>query len=229
MTPFLALEQLQSMADPARAADMAAYHKTPRPYLGIANPMIDTLVADWRAAVDLPARLTLAAGLWDSNIHEARIAAAKLLTQARMRPDADVWALILGWVPEFDAWAIADQVCKAGDRRLTADPARLSDVEPFVTHPNMWARRAALVMTLPWAKQNNPKPADIDVRETVLDWAAHLAADRDWFIQKAIASWLRDLSRHDAPRAQAFLNEHGDILQRFARVEAGQYLPPSSL
>lgn len=229
MTPNLALEQLKALADPARAADMAAYHKTPRPYLGIANPAVDTLVGEWRASVDLSARLALAEALWDTNIHEARIAAAKLLTQARLRPDADAWTLILSWVPQFDAWAIADQACKAGDRRLVVDPARLANVEPLVTHPNMWARRAALVMTLPWAKQNNPKPADIAVRETVLDWAAHLAADRDWFIQKAIASWLRDLSRHDAPRAQAFLNEHGDVLKRFARIEAQQYLPPSSL
>ena len=53
--------------------------------------------------MDIDARTTLAAALWQSNLHEARVAAAKLLTQARMSPDAEVWSLICNWVPTFDA------------------------------------------------------------------------------------------------------------------------------
>ena len=43
---------------------MAAYHKAPRIYLGLAVPAIEALVAEWRAALDLPARVALAADLW---------------------------------------------------------------------------------------------------------------------------------------------------------------------
>ena len=46
-------------------------------------------------------------------------------------------------------------------------------------------------------KQNFPKPHEIQARERVLGWAAELVNDHDWFIQKAIAWWVRDLSRHD--------------------------------
>ena len=109
-------------------------------------------------------------------------------------------------------------------RRLVADPTRLDEVESWTTHPNIWARRAALVFTLPWTRLPHPKPADLAVRERVLGWAATLAADRDWFIQKAIAWWLRDLSKHDAPRARAWLAEHGPALKAFARKEASKYL-----
>lgn len=219
------LDALADLADPAKAAQMAAYHKAPRLYLGVPNARIDDLVAAWRAARDIEGRLALAAGLWDSDVHEARIAAAKLLTQARMRPDAAVWRLIASWVPQFDGWAIADHAMIAGQKRLVADPARLDEVETWLDHPNLWTRRAALTGTLPWAKMNNPKPADLATRERVLGWAARLVDEREWFIQKAIAWWLRDLSRRDAPRVRAFLDEHGPRMKPFARREAARGLP----
>lgn len=216
------LDALRALADAGKAGQMAAYHKAPRVYLGIANPQIDELVAKWRAGLDVEGRASLAHDLWASDIHEARIAAAKLLTQARIRPDDAAWSLIAGWALDFDGWAIADHAMIAGQKRLVADPARLDQLETWLSHPNPWTRRAALVGTLPWAKMNNPKPADLAARERVLDWAARLADDRDWFIQKAIAWWLRDLSKRDAPRVRAFLADHGARMKPFARKEAAR-------
>ena len=224
MTPPEALAELTALADPGRAADMEAYHKAPRPYLGIAVPDITALATGWRSHLDTQSRVAVAAHLWASNIHEARIAAAKLLTQARVPEDAPVWRLIAAWVPGFDAWAIADHACDAGARRLVADPSRLDEVETWTTHDNMWTRRAALVITLPWTKQNFPKPSDLAIRDRVLGWAATYVTDTDWFIQKAVAWWLRDLSKHDAPRARAFLAEHGPHMKSWARKEAAKYL-----
>lgn len=218
------LAQLQALANPAKALEMAAYHKADRPYLGVSNPEIDGLADGWRAELSLEDRLALAAGLWQTNVHEARVAAAKLLTQARIRPDEAAWELIVSWVPDFDAWAIADHASKAGERRLLADPARIDTVEAWVTSPHMWTRRAALVMTLPWTKQNFPKPQELAVRARVLDWCAALSDDRDWFIQKAVAWWVRDLSKHDTAAAQGFLDRHGGRLKPFARKEAARHL-----
>lgn len=214
------LDALRALAETGKAEQMLAYHKAARTYLGVSNPQIDALVAEWRASRDLDGRIALARDLWASDIHEARIAAAKLLTQARIRPDQAAWALIAGWVPQFDGWAIADHATIAGQKRLVADPARLDQAETWLDHPNPWTRRAALVGTLPWAKLNNPKPGDLAARERVLDWAARLADDRHTFIQKAIAWWLRDLSKRDAPRVRAFLADHGARMKPFARKEA---------
>jgi len=224
-TPEAALAELDALADPQKAAEMQAYHKTDRRFLGVPVPQIEALVKGWRAACTLDARLALAAGLWESNIHEGRIAAAKLLLQARIRPDdSAAWALITGWVPEFDSWAIADHASIAGGKRLMADPSRLDQVESWTTDPNMWVRRAALVMTLPWTRLNHPKPADLAVRERVLGWAEGYLDDKEWFIQKAIGWWLRDLSRHDPARVRSWLEVHGDGLKPFARREALRHI-----
>jgi hypothetical protein len=158
VTPAAALAELRALADPVRTAGAAAYHKAERDYLGIPVPVLTGRAQAWRATLDLPGRVVLADALWRSDIHEARIAAAKLLTQARIRGDAPVWQLIASWVPEFDAWAIADHASDAGARRLVADPSRLDEVEGWTRSPNMWTRRAALVITLPWTRHRHPRP-----------------------------------------------------------------------
>lgn len=226
---FPELDALRALADETRAAEMAAYHKTPRTYLGVSNPQIDALVQVWRAELDgnglgVPGRIDLAARLWQSDVFEARIAAAKLLTQARLRPDDAAWDLIRSWVPQLDGWAIADHAMKAADRRLQADPARLDQVETWLEDPNPWVRRAALVATLPWTRLRNPKPDELAQRARLLDWLRRLADDRDNAIQKAIGSWLRDLSKHDPQQVRDWLEAHGARLKPVARSEAGRWL-----
>lgn len=224
MTVEEAIQGLKALADHDKAVEMAAYHKAPRIYLGVTVPQITDLANEWRATLDVAGRVRLADALWQTDIHEARVAAAKLLIQARIRPDDEVWQLFLSWVPQFDAWAIADHACDVGRRRLEARPERLDEIEALTESPHMWSRRAALVVTLPFARKNFPKPADLAVRERVLGWAARYAEDRDWFIQKAVAWWIRDLSKHDADRAIAFLDGPGQNLKPWAQKEAARHL-----
>jgi 3-methyladenine DNA glycosylase AlkD len=226
MTADEILDRLRAMGNAEDAAGSAAYHKVDRPYLGVRNPVLSDLARDLRRSLPLDDRLELASGLWDSNVHEGRILAAKLLEQARIRPDdRAAWELIVSWVPLFDAWAIADHASISGAKRLIADPSRLDTVEGWVGSDHMWSRRAALVMTLPWTRMNTPKPADIANRERILGWAERLVPDREWFIQKAISWWLRDLSKHDPERVRAFLAKNGDAMKPFAVKEASRHLP----
>ncbi|HDR29048.1 DNA alkylation repair protein, partial [Rhodovulum sp.] len=150
MTPEIALAELTARAVPDKAAGMAAHHGAGRVYLGIPAHEIDALAGAWRAASPPEARLELAAALWQSDIHEARIAAAKLLAQARIRPDdSGAWRLIVSWVPGFDTLAITEQAAIAGQKRLVADPSRLDEVEGWTRADQVWTRHAALLMTLP--------------------------------------------------------------------------------
>jgi len=220
------LAQLQALADPDRIPQMQAYHKMDRPYLGVTNPQINDLTKAWRTDLALADRITLADGLWQTDIFEARVAAAKLLTQARLRPDDEAaWQLMQSWLPDFDSWAIADHACMAMQKRLVADPARLDIVEAWTDSADLWTRRAALVATLPWTKQNNPKPEEIAARDRILGWAAGYLPVKNGILQKAIAWWIRDLSRHDPARATAFLQENAARMKAYAVKDASRYLP----
>lgn len=224
MTLDDALAALRALAQPGRGAEMAAYHKVNRDYLGVANPDTNDLVTSWRRKLSVEDRVTLANQLWNTDIFEARLAAAKLLTQARIRPDDAAWALIKSWAPDFDSWAIADHAAMAGQRRLSADASRLDEIEEWTRSDHMWTRRAALVFTLPWTKQNHPKPDEIVARDRILSWATGYVDDPEWFIQKAVGWWLRDLSKHDEVRVIDFVDSYGARMKPFARKEALRHL-----
>lgn len=219
-----ALNEMKTHIEPGRAEGMRGYHKIDREYLGIANGPLDDMAKYWRRNLSVDARVSLADGLWQTNIYEARVVAAKLLTQARIKEDDAVWQLIASWVPDFDSWAIADHACMAGQRRLSADPARLGDVEEWTKSDHMWTRRAALVITLPFNRTRDASEQELAIREQVLGWAAGYVDDKEWFIQKAVGWWLRDLSKRDPERVKAFLAEFGDRMKNFARKEASKYL-----
>lgn len=223
-TPKSALGALIDLSDPQNAAKMAAYHKVDRRYLGVSNPQIDGLYKAWRKDTDIAQRVAISAYLWDSDIHEARVAAAKLLTQARIADDGAVWDEICRWAPSFDAWAVADHACFAGGRRLAAHPERVAQVEAWGDADNMWVRRAVLVMTLPWTKLNHPNEADLEIRELILARAASYVPDAEPFIQKSIAWWLRSLSKHDPDRVRVFIAEYGEKMKAFALKEASAHL-----
>ncbi|WP_298491961.1 DNA alkylation repair protein [uncultured Maritimibacter sp.] len=224
MTLEEALDELRAAIEPGRAPGMADYHKQTREVLGIPNPALNDITTGWRRSLTVDERVVLADALWQTDIFEARIAAAKLLTQARIKDDGPIWDLILSWLPDLDSWAIADHAMMAAQKRLIADPSRLDEVEGWTTSNHMWTRRAALVATLPWTKQNNPKPEELAARDRVLGWAAAYVTDPEWFIQKAVAWWLRDLSKHDMSRTHDFLEKYGSEMKGFARKEAAKYL-----
>lgn len=224
MTIDEALAALHAHADPAHAVEMLAYHKVERTYLGVSNAVTGELAAAWRKdAGDL---VTLAQGLWDSDIHEARITAGKLFLQARIRPDdAVAWDWIASVVPQFDAWAIADAVAQGGQKRLMQDPTRLATLEQWTTSEHVFTRRAAFVFALPFCKSRNPNAVEQAARLQVLEWAETLAGDPEWFVQKAIAWWVRDLSKRDQNLARSWLETHGERLKPFAHKDAARYLP----
>lgn len=228
------LKLLQATADTARAAEMAAYHKTPLPVLGVPNPVINDAVKAWRADKSVTEWLAEADALWASGVFEARIAAPKLLVKARI-PDpleeAAVWQRCLSWAADFDGWAIADHVADAAGRRVMADLTRLDDLEAWRSDPDLWAnfwvRRATLVYTLGLAKLTHPSEAQAAARARVLTWAEGLATDHQWFIQKAIGWWLRTLAPREPDTVRAFVDAHGDQLRAVARKEALRALPPA--
>ena len=222
-----AIAMLQTHQVPGKDAEMRAYYKVDRPYWGIGNSILDGQARLWRQELPLEDRLKLASDLWISNAYEARICASKLLTQARIRPeDSLAWALIKSWLPDLDSLGIADHLCLAGQRRLVSDPSRIQEVEFWTSSPHMWTRRAALMITLPWAKNRDPNSDNCAIREQVLGWVTNYVDDQDTIIQRSVARWLCELSRKDPDRVRVFMTKHGHKLRNFARKDVSRLLLP---
>ncbi|MHB8085313.1 MAG: DNA alkylation repair protein [Dehalococcoidia bacterium] len=95
-----ALATLKSLANPENVKGMARYGINPHNAQGVSIPNLRKLAK--QAGKDH----TLARGLWDSGIHEARMLAGMvddpgLVTSKQMN----------SWVEDFDSWDVCDQVC----------------------------------------------------------------------------------------------------------------------
>jgi 3-methyladenine DNA glycosylase AlkD len=212
---------LRAFADLDRAAQEKRYQKSSWRHWGVALPNMDAAIRATVAELGQGDALALAARLWREPVWDLKIVAGRLLARKTVAPDADVWTFVVRRMGDLDGWAVADNFASVGGRCLLADLTRLDIVESWVESPHLWTRRAALVFTLPWTKDGRD-PA------RMLGWAARLAPDREWFIQKAIGWWLRELSKRDSARVRRFLDEQSAPLMAVALREATKYLatPP---
>ena len=152
---------------------MAAYHKAAAP-LSRRRAARDR--GRWSPAgapaPTVPGRDRARPALWDSDIHEARIAAAKLLTQARIREDdTAVWAEFLRWVPTSTPGR--SPITPARSASAVLSPTRLAstrrglDRRPQHVGPPRRPRRHTAL-----DQARHPSPLRRAARERILGWAA---------------------------------------------------------
>jgi 3-methyladenine DNA glycosylase AlkD len=212
------MKRLKAAGNTTEAIRMAKYHKVVRTYLGVRVPVITGMAREYWQESDGEGLMSCCRELWQTDIHEARILTGKLFDVRKLADTMDVWRFITAVKEDFDAWAIADHLEKGARQCLRADPGRLDDIEKdWLRHPSFWVRRAALVYTLYLGKKGMDP-------ERPLQWAATMVDDREWFIQKAVGWWLRELSKHNPARATDFLRTYGSRMKPFARREASKYI-----
>jgi 3-methyladenine DNA glycosylase AlkD len=210
------IARLQALGNSTRAEKEKAYQKSRWEHWGVALPKMDLAIRESLKDLSPQKLLSLSARLWREPVWDLKIVAARIVARDAMPATEQLWKFVRARVPDLDGWAVADNLASVGSRCLLADPRRLDDVESWVASRHLWTRRAALVFTLPWTR-NDRDP------ERMLRWASKLADDPEWFIQKAIGWWLRELSKRTPSRVQRFLHQHSQ-LKSVARREASKYL-----
>lgn len=102
------LAELRSLANPENVAGMARYGISSEGTLGVTMATLREIAARLRAdrRRDPQAAHELAAGLWASGVHEARILAALVDVPQLVTPEQ-----MDAWTADFDSWDVCDGVC----------------------------------------------------------------------------------------------------------------------
>lgn len=201
MTPDEALATLKAAGERSRLPDLEARFG-PRAFYGVAPEKLETLARDWRQQVGFPERLELARSIWTADVFDARLMAAKLLTQARIAEDGEIWQQICDWLPQAASWAELDALANAGARRLAADLDRMDHVDALAASGRALDRRAALLLSAPLAKESHPSEAQTAALERALAWLPSLLKDADKDVARPADRWLRTLTKHAPKRAK---------------------------
>jgi len=210
-------ERLKAYGTEARAEKEKSYQKSSWEHWGVAFPKIDRAIRETLRGNETDRLIPLAEKLWSTPVWDLKIASGRVLALDRVPPSERLWQFVVERVREMDGWAVEDNMAQVAWKCLLDDTERLVTVETWVSDERMWVRRASLIYTLPWTKAGRDP-------EAMLTWAGRLAADREWFIQKAIGWWLRELGKVKPDRVTAFLNQYDDRLKAVARKEAVKYL-----
>jgi 3-methyladenine DNA glycosylase AlkD len=216
------INDFKKLGKKERAVFEKKYQKSLREHFGVAHGEMQKLINKYAKEMNEEQLLVFAENLWQSNNFDLMTAATKVLKHKKIKKNLQLWTLGKRWMKDCDGWALADGLSLSMREVLLEYPERLDDLEKWTKNSNMWFRRASLVFTLPYAKSGmNP--------ERMLSWASKYSTDPEWFIQKAIGWWLRDLGKHNPVRVIQFLNKHWDNLKSVAKKESTRLLSAQSL
>jgi 3-methyladenine DNA glycosylase AlkD len=189
------------LADAKLAAGMRAYMRGRFEYLGIQTPIRRAAVAPLIKAfkpADAAELRKAADGLWQMREREYQYVAADLLARYEAVLSLDDLPWLLELAQEKSWWDTVDCIVKVVGqivRRSGAKGRRAMDAA--VKHDNFWVRRIAMLHQLGLR----------DEVDTVrlFRYAELLAAEKEFFIRKAIGWALRDYAWHDWRAIEKFL------------------------
>ena len=212
---------LREAADPRRAPGMQAYMKSTMAYLGVGVPAVRRLTrsaAEERPFHGVGELSATVRELWSTaQYREERYAATALCDtpSARTIRDASLIELYRELIVAGAWWDHVDELSHRVGELLAEWPARVRPVVArWIDDDDLWLRRCAIVCQL-GAKSNTD-------RALLVDAITANAADRNFFIRKAIGWALRDYARTDPEWVRAFVETHS--LSPLSRREATKHL-----
>ena len=211
--------RLAEIGDPAKAPAMQAYMKSAMPYRGVPSPAQKRLAREVFAAHPLPDRGTwrdTALALWrDAGYREERYLAVALTGWPRYAGYQDPAALPLyeELVVTGAWWDYVDEVAiqRIGPILRGHREALTPVIRAWSTDADPWKRRTAVICQV-------KAKGDTDLA-LLADCIAANAADRDFFLRKAIGWALRDYAWHDPRWVRGYVAAHPE-LSALSRREA---------
>jgi len=180
------LSRLRTLASPENAAGMARYGINTTHALGIPVSTLRALAKPVRAEVQAAGeRHALAAALWDSGVHEARILAGilddpHLVTEAQMET----------WAASFDSWDLVDQTCSNLFSKASLGYAKALE---WSVRPEEFIRRAGFSLMAAIAVHDQRRPAD-DFEPFFTAILAQAGDERN-YVKKAVNWALRSIGK----------------------------------
>lgn len=195
---------LRTAAKPGTWEKLQAYLGSPVPVLGLTTPQLRE--AHKAFAKDHPDLTSadvnaLAAAIWQSPTWEEKIFAIGLLDHHRDLLDEASWALADSWVDTATGWALSDGLAAGPvSFMIHSRPKRFAEILRWTQADNYWRRRAST-----YALNEFVRAGELDKPFRLLE---RLLYDEEFWVQRAVGTWLRESWKQDAKRTEAFLLAH---------------------
>ena len=183
------IARLRQHQDPDNVAGMARFGISAKGTLGVSMPITRGIAREVRRELKgQPEALhALAADLWASGVHEAKILAALTDVPALVtREQADAW------VADLDSWDVCDQLC---GNLLDRTAFAWESAEAWAGREETFVKRAGFVLVTQIASHD--KTAPDEPFEHFLDLCEREAWDDRNFVRKAVNWAVRGIGKRN--------------------------------
>ena len=220
MTTFVQTS-LKRLADPAKAIAMAAYMKTTQPFYGVQTPDRQPIVKELKARFAPSQHRDYQRGvlsLWKLPHREERYLAIAYARAHRGFITMESIPLYEQMIREGAWWDFVDEIAAnlVGAVLLSNRKQTRPIIEHWIDDRDMWIRRTALIAHL-----RHKSATD---REQLFDHCIRRAAEKEFFIRKAIGWALREYSKTDPAAVQLFIRQNASRLSPLSVSEGSKHL-----
>ena len=215
------VEKLRNAPKASAPEDLQSYVGSPVPVLGLSVPTMRAVLAafakDHRTLTAMEVN-ALAAALWVGPVFEEKSLAILLLGRYERILDDDSWTLAERWVDEATGWGLSDGLASGPIAGMAyAKPSRFRDFLRWTRAKNIWRRRAST-----YALHRFVRAGELDKPFQLLE---ELLYDEEFWVQRAVGTWLRECWKKDRRRTEAFLRRHVRGLPRIVISVATERAP----
>jgi len=198
------VSRLKSLGKPGGNAKMQAYIGSPYPVLGLSTPQFKDLYREFRSRhAELRASEVnaLAKVLWSGGTWEEKAFAIGVLNRNGGVLNESSWKLMDKMVDQAIGWALSDGLASGPvSAYVHSNPAKFKDLLKWTRAEHFWRRRAST-----YALSEFVSARELEKPFTLLE---KLLYDDEFWVQRAVGTWLRECWKRDQKRTEAFLRKH---------------------
>ena len=217
------VRELRANARPSPGFDAVAYLSSPLPVLQVRAPDVRGIARSFardHATWTLPTLHALLRRLWGGRTFDERVLAIELAVRWRRQWDDRSWRRFASWLPTATGWGLSDSLAGAllGPMVIRSE-SRYRQLLTWTRSPDPWRRRPSLYAIGLWVRRGElDRPFEVIGR---------LVEDPEFWVQRAVGTWLRECWKKDPVRTERFLRSHAPTLPPVVLAVATERAPRS--
>ena len=197
------LDSIRRLGKPGGDPRAQKYLGSPYPVLGLSSPQMKGIVSAFARAHRTFAPTTvnaLADSLWRGRVLEEMWAGIAILSRYHKRWDEASWRIVDRWADDAVGWGLCDALASGPIADMVyGEPDRFRAVLRWTHAKSFWRRRIST-----YAMRAFVRAGELDKPFEVLE---RLLYDSEFWVQRAVGTWLRECWKKDERRTAAFLRK----------------------
>jgi len=215
------VRDLKSYGTPGGNPRLQAYLGSPYPVFGMSTPQMREVTKTNEKVfkqMNVKELNALSELLWGGSTFEEKSFAISLLDSRSEELDDESWSIANRWIEQAQGWALCDSLGSGPiSAMLRRDLSRFKEVLEWTTSTNLWRRRIST-----YAMRDFVFAGELERPFTLL---SRLLLDKEFWVQRAVGTWLRECWKKDRLKTETFLLRHVRGLPRVVITVATERAP----